>query len=303
MKIYKTKVKRFVENPYLIFPFLTARGKLKWVPDKIILKLLFRAKMQRKLDLKKPRTFNEKLQWLKLYDRNPMYTQLVDKYEVRKYVKEKIGEEYLIPIYGVYNSFDEIDFDKLPKQFVLKCTHDSGGVIICKDKNNFNKEEARKKINKHLKLNFYWNAREWPYKNVKPRIICEKYLKDNTLKDLMDYKFFCFNGIPRVLYVASERGVDTKFDFFDLEFNRLPIKNKYKNSSKEIPKPKNFEKMINLAKALSKEIPHVRVDFYNIDGKIYFGEMTFFHLGGFERFEPEKYDEIFGSWIKLPIEK
>lgn len=301
MKINRIKIAKVIKKPSLIFQYLAYRGKLKFIPDKLYLKLLFRIKMNRKLDLNNPKTYNEKLQWLKLYDRNPMYTNLVDKYEVRKFVAEKIGSQYLIPIYGVYNSFEEIDFDKLPNQFVLKCTHDSGGIIICKDKNNLNIEEAKKKLNRSLKSNYYWKFREWPYKHVKPRIICEKYMVDESGEELKDYKFFCFNGIPKVLYVASNRGVDTRFDFFDLNFNKLPIiKNKYKNSQQRITKPENFEKMIKLSKVLSEGIPHVRVDFYNINGKIYFGELTFYHFSGLEMFFPEKYDEIFGKWLELP---
>lgn len=271
------------------------------LPDKILLEYEYKRIMGRKLDLKNPKTFNEKLQWLKLYDRNPDYTSMVDKYEVRNYISNKIGEEYLVPLLGVWEKFDEIDFNDLPQQFVLKCTHDSGGVIICKDKKSFNIDDARMKMNKLLKRNFYYDWREWPYKNIKPRIICEKYLVDESGTGLKDYKFFCFDGIPKAMFVATDRGIDTRFDFYDMQFNHLPIKQHYKNSNTKINKPNGFDEMTKLASHLSSGIPHVRVDFYDINGKVYFGELTFYHFSGFEKFEPEKYDEIFGGWINIPM--
>lgn len=301
MKNYKYKIQKLISDPLIIINLLASKGLLNWLPDKTYLKLLFYVRMKRRLNLNNPKTFNEKLQWLKLYDRNPIYTSMVDKYEVRNYIKEKVGDEYLIPLIGVWDSFDEINFEKLPNQFVLKCTHDSGGVVICRNKNEFDVESARKKINKSLKKNFYNNTKEWPYKNIKPRIICEKFMVDESGVELKDYKFFCFNGEPKALFVATDRGKDTRFDFFDMNFNKIPItKNHYKNSNKKISKPIGFEKMIELSKKLSSGIPHVRVDFYNVNGQIYFGELTFYHFSGFEKFEPEKYDEIFGSWLKLP---
>lgn len=267
--------------------------------DELYLKLIFPIYLGEKLNLSNPRTYNEKLQWLKLNDKNPIYTKLVDKYEVRKYIADTIGEEYLIPLIGVWDKFEDIDFNKLPNQFVLKCTHDSGGVVICKDKTKFNFQAAKKKINSSLRRNFFYSGREWPYKNIKPKIICEKYLVDNDGVDLKDYKFFCFDGNPKFMYVASEREIKTKFDFFDLEFNQLPIKQHYDNSNKKIEKPENFEEMIELSKLLSKGISHVRVDFYNIKGKIYFGELTLYHFSGLVKFEPSEYDLILGEFIDL----
>lgn len=294
------KVIRVIKNPMVIIPFLGGKGMFYHFPDESYLKVLFKAKMNRKINLNNPQTFNEKLQWLKLYDRNPIYTQLVDKYEVRKYVAETIGGEYLIPLIGIWDKFEDIDFSKLPNQFVLKCTHDSGGVVICKDKNNLDIEAARKKISKCLERNFYYYGREWPYKNVKPRIICEKYMVDESDVELKDYKYFCFNGEPKAMFIATDRGIDTRFDFFDMEFNHLPFMQHYKNSDKKIRKPSGFNEMIRISRILSKEIPHVRVDFYDINGKIYFGELTFYHFSGFQKFEPEKYDKVFGSWLELP---
>lgn len=281
---------------------LSFRGYLKWMPDILFLKILFRLKMGYPLNLKHPQTFNEKLQWLKLHDRNPRYTQLVDKYEVRKYVAETIGEEYLIPLLGVWDKFDDIDFDKLPNQFVLKCTHDSGGLVICKDKSKLDLKVARKKICRCLKMNYYWALREWPYKNVKPRIIAEKYMEDSADKELRDYKFFCFSGVAKLLFIATNRGnklEETTFDFFDMNFRHLNVTNGHPNAKETPHKPETFEKMKLLAEKLSKGIPQVRCDFYEVNGKTYFGELTFAHWSGFVPFEPKECDSEFGSWIKI----
>jgi len=270
------------------------------ISDKLFLKMKYNHYIGKKLNLKNPKTFNEKLQWLKLYDRNPEYTKLVDKYEVRKYIADTIGSDYLIPLLGVYNTFDEINFEDLPDQFVLKPNHTSGDIFICKDKSNINYHKLKNEINNWLKKNYYWVHREWSYKNIKPRIICEKYMVDESGTELKDYKFFCFDGEPKALFVATDRCIDTRFDFFDLNFNHLPFMQHYKNSGKKIVKPSGFDEMVQLSKILSKDIPHVRVDFYDIYGRIYFGELTFFHFSGFEKFEPEEYDKLFGSWLKLP---
>ena len=279
---------------------------LKCLPDKTYLKVFYRLKFDKKLDLKNPKTFNEKLQWLKLNDRNNDYTNMVDKYSVKEYVANLIGGEYIVPTLGVWNNFDEIDFDLLPEQFVLKCTHDSGGLVICRDKSQFDKQLAKIKIEKSLKVNYYWQSREWPYKYVKPQIIAEQYIQDsadNSEEGLTDYKFFCFDGEPKAMFIATDRAkrdTETKFDFFDMEFNHLPFTNGHPNSDKPINKPEQFELMIELAKKLSDGLPHVRVDFYESEGNIYFGELTFFHWGGFVKFDPPEWDDIFGSWLNLP---
>lgn len=261
--------------------------------------------MNKKLNLKNPKTFNEKLQWLKLYDRNPLYTTLVDKYEVKKYIVDKIGEEYVIPTIGVWDNFDDINFDTLPNQFVLKCTHDSGTIVICKDKTKFNIEEAREKINARMNFNYYYMWREWPYKDVKPRIIAEKYMEDDKTKELRDYKFFCFNGEVKALFIATERqkyGEEVKFDFFDTDFKHLPIRQGHPNAPIPPEKPQCFEEMKKLSAKLSENIPQVRVDFYEVDGKVYFGELTFSHFGGIVPFEPEEWDYKFGNYIKIDKE-
>ena len=273
---------------------------MRFLPDKMYLQLYYFPRFKRFCNFKNPVTYNEKLNWLKINDRNPLYNKLVDKYDVKEYVAGLIGEEYIIPTLGVWNSFDEIDFDKLPNQFVLKCTHDSEGLVICKDKSKLNKAEAKDKIETAMKFNFYYIGREWPYKDVKPRIIAEEYMEDHIDGELRDYKFFCFDGEPKAMFVASGRSKgETKFDYFDLEFNRLDIKQHYPNTKGDVRKPANFEKMIELAKVLSKNMPHVRVDFYEVDGRLYFGELTFYHFSGFMPFEPDKWDKIFGDWIRI----
>jgi len=272
--------------------------------DEEYLKKMFLENVGYKLNLQSPTTYNEKLQWLKLYDRNPLYTQLVDKCEVKEYVKDVIGAEYVVPLYGVWESFDEINFDLLPSKFVLKCTHDCGGLVICKDKSKLNMAEAKSKIDKALNENYYYRTREWPYKNVKPRIIAEQLVEISDSDDLPDYKFFCFDGIVKAMFIATERnipGEEVKFDFYDREFNHLSIIQGHENNKNNPPqKPLMFEKMVDLAEQLSKGIPHVRVDFYEANGKIYFGEMTFFHFGGMVPFDPMGIDSQWGSYINLP---
>jgi hypothetical protein len=282
--------------------FLTQNVSKK-LSDKKFLKLEYYACVGKKLNLDNPQTYNEKLQWLKLYDRKPEYTEMVDKYSAKKYVADRIGEEYIIPTLGAWDSFDEIDFNSLPEQFVLKCTHDSGGLVICKDKSTFDIQKAKEKIEKSLKRDYFYVHREWPYKNVKKQIIAEKYMEDTETAELRDYKFFTFDGKVKALFIATDRQnekEETKFDFFDENYNHLDIRNGHPNAN-EIPhKPLNFELMKELAEKLSKGIPHLRVDFYEVNGKVYFGELTFSHWSGLVPFEPDEWDRTFGSWIELP---
>lgn len=282
------------------------KGLLRWIPDKMFIKMRYRAILHKKLNLKNPQTFSEKLQWMKLYDRNPLYNQLVDKYAVREYVKERIGEEHLIPAYGVWDKFDDIDFDKLPDKFVLKCTHDSGSVFVCKDKSKIDMAWLKSKFEKALKGNQYHGGREWAYKDVKGRIVAEKFMVDESGFELKDYKFFCFDGEVKALYIATERGVegeDVKCDFFDENFNHIQLKAGHENAKILPKKPEGFEEMKEKAKALSKGLRQVRVDLYNINGKIYFGEMTLYHRCGFVPFDPEEWDYTFGSWIDISERK
>lgn len=272
------------------------------IPDRMYISIMYRYRMGKRLNLKDPKTYNEKLQWMKLNYHIPEYSLLVDKEAVKRKVAEIIGQEYIIPTLGVWTSFDDIDFESLPNQFVLKCTHDSGGIVICTDKRYFNMENARRTINKSMKTNYYKLGREWPYKNVVPRIIAEQYMEDYTTKELRDYKFFCFDGNVKYLFVASDRqkDEDTKFDFFDADYNHLRIIQGHPNASVTPKRPKNFEQMKILAEKLSANMPHVRVDFYEVNGKIYFGELTFYHHGGWTPFDPEEWDRIFGDCLVLP---
>lgn len=292
---------KFIENPWRIFNVLAAKGLLAWLPDKPYLKLRYRATFNKKLNLKNPQTFSEKLQWLKLYNRKPEYTQMVDKYEVKKYVSQIIGDEYIIPTLGVWDSFDEIDFNTLPERFVLKCTHDSGGLVICKDKSQLDLEEARKKIEKSLKHNYYKWGREWAYKNVRPRIIAEAYMEDQS-GELQDYKLMMFNGEHRCSFTCTQRyDVDgLKVTFFDTDWNVMPFERHYPKSKVKIDKPATYDEMVELAVKLAKNIPFVRCDFYEVHGKPYFGELTFFPGSGMEKFNPESWDRTLGDWIELP---
>ena len=283
------------------FLLLSSLGLFKDMNDEEYLKKLFKCHMKRELNLDNPQTFNEKLQWLKLYDRKPEYTTMVDKYAVKKYVADIIGEEYIIPTLGVWNHFDEIDFDKLPNQFVLKCTHDSGGIVICKDKNKLALKSAKKKIEKCLKRNYYWSSREWPYKDVKPRIIAEKFLSDEGKEELADYKVLCFNGEPKLIEVHKGRfyGNHTA-DNYDEFWNKTDIEQYDLPKSDEIlPKPKFLEEMLHLSRLLSKDLIHVRVDWYFTNNRLYFGELTFFDGSGYNLFCGDA-DGLLGSWIKLP---
>ncbi|MBQ7410442.1 MAG: glycosyl transferase [Clostridia bacterium] len=285
---------------------------LKWYLDKIsffnswdderYLIFNYKLKMGRKLDLKNPKTFNEKLQWLKLHDRNPEYTKMVDKYEVKKYISDKLGEDYIIPTLGVWDSFDEINFNLLPKQFVLKCTHDSGGVVVIKDKDKIDIKKVKKKLEQSMKKNYYYIGREWPYKNIKPRIIAEKYMVDESGYELKDYKLMVFGGKVKYSFVCTNRNSKKGLciNFYDKEWNPMPFERHYPKNNKEIKKPENYELMVEFAELLGKDIPFIRVDFYEVTGKIYFGELTFYPGSGVEEFSPEEWDYKLGELIKLP---
>ncbi|MGE5579016.1 MAG: ATP-grasp fold amidoligase family protein [Bacillota bacterium] len=290
---------RYVKNPRCILASLGQRGLLNWLDDERYLKLLFSCRMGYPLDLDNPKTFNEKLQWLKIHDRDPRYTMMVDKYAVRQWVADSIGEEHLIPLIGVWDSFEEIDFDSLPERFVLKCTHDSGSTVLCKDKAKFDSWDRCRFIRKRMSLNYYALGREWPYRNVKPRIIAEELMVDESGTELKDYKFFCFDGEPKVLLVATGRQIENHVNFYDMRFNRIPLKITYPNTEQEIKRPPGFDEMLHYAQILSRGIRHVRVDFYDVNGRVYFGEMTFYHLGGMGRFDPPEYDRLWGDWIRL----
>ncbi len=293
------RVKKFIKKPKLLLMKLDKMGIIR-MSDKEYLKCRYFSELEKELDLTSPLTFNEKLQWLKLYDRNPLYTKLVDKYEVREYIEKKIGKEYLIPLIGLYDAFEDIDFKKLPNQFVIKCTHDSGSVVICKNKKEFNLKKAKRKIQKAMRRNYFYLGREWPYKNLKPKIIIEKYMEDKKTNELIDYKIMCFNGKPEFSFTCTERyNEGLKVTFFDLNWKKMPFERHYPSSNKKIEKPLNYELMLKFSKKLSENIPFVRVDWYEINGKLYFGELTFYPGSGFEEFTPIDWDKKIGEMINL----
>ena len=302
---FLNKIKKVFYRPSLLLLFLLDKTA-KFFPDKLFLELKFRLMMGQKLDLKNPKTFNEKLQWLKLYNRKPEYTTMVDKYTVKQYVADKIGEEYIIPTLGVWDKPEDIDWDALPNQFVLKTTHGGGGggVIICKDKSTFDKIDAIRQLKKSLRQDIYLNLREWPYKDVTKRIIAEQYMTDGDeeeKEELKDYKFFCFNGNPFCLKIDFDRFVGHRANYYDMEMNLLPFGEAccMPDFNKELERPLNFEKMIDIVKRLSENIPFARIDLYNSNGKIYFGEITFFPAGGMGKFVPDEWDYKLGQRIEL----
>lgn len=297
-------IKKIVKNPYESFSYMNAMGLTENVSDKKFTELMFRAKMGYPLNLDNPVTFSEKIQWLKLYNRRPEYTVYADKFSVREYIKDKIGEEYLIPLIGVWDSPDEIDFNALPEQFVLKCNHNSGtGMYICRDKSRIDRESIVNNLKKGLLENYYMKFREWPYKDIPRKVICEKFIVDSKTKELRDYKFFCFNGEPMIMDVISERKVgieDERIDFYDMNGTHLDMKYiEFRNADVQPELPENFELMKQLARKLAEGNPFVRIDLYESDSKVYFGEITFYPSSGLKPFYPEEWDERLGSWIKL----
>ena len=294
-----------IKDPATRFYYLSAHGFYHSMSDEDYIKRLWKYKMNGKpLDLENPKTCCEKLQWLKIHDHNPRYTKLADKYEVKKIVADAIGEEHVVPLLGVWNDFDEIDFDKLPDQFILKTTHDSGGFMICKDKSTFDKAAARKKFKKAIKRNFYWSGREWQYKNIPPRIIAEKYIESLGKPESLEYKLTCLDG--KVAFTTVCKGIahtDLSLrsnDHFDREGNKMPWYAYYKPSKEPVSLPPQSEEMIRYAEILSKDIPYVRADFYIVDDVVYFGELTFNTWDGFMVFEPEEWDRKLGDMINLP---
>ncbi len=301
MKLSK-KIKDTIKDPRNILVFLNNRG-IVVLPDEKYLSILYRIKTGKKLNLDNPESYNEKLQWLKLNDRKDIYTVMVDKYEAKKYVANIIGGKYIIPTIGVYDKFDDICFDDLPDQFVIKCTHNSGGLVICKKKDSFDTAKAKRIINKSMKRDFFLTSREWPYSGVKPRIIIEKYMEDDKYGELRDYKFFCFDGKIGIVLVCTNRQKDLEETWLDEDFKLINLREGGHKSRTDLEMPSRFGEMKKIAEKLSSGIPHVRVDLYEINGKVYFGEMTFFPAGGFEQFDDEKWNNKLGKMIRLPDSK
>ncbi len=293
---------KIVTDPVYRMESFCAHGFYDRMSDEKFLRKKFRLRMGYDLDLENPRTFNEKLQWLKLHDRKPIYSTMVDKYEVKGYIAGLIGEEYIIPSYGVWDCFEDIDFGRLPDRFVLKCTHDSGGLVIVKDKKTLDISAAREKINTSLKRDYFRFGREWPYKAVRHRVLAEQLLIDEERDVLIDYKVLCFNGEPKLIEVHQGRysGHHTQ-DFYDTDWNLTDIsQSEDPRSFKPIPRPAALEEMVALSRTLAKGLAHIRVDWYLIDGKLYFGELTFYDGDGFCPFDNPEDDLMLGSWITLP---
>lgn len=288
-------------NPRKMIVYLASHKMLNWLPDKPYLKLFYWGMIGKRLNLLNPKSFNEKLQWLKLYNHNPKYTVLVDKYEVKEYISSVFPDVKVIPTIGIWDSVDDIDFAMLPDQFVLKCTHDSGSIIICKNKDELDINKTKAELKRSLKKDMYKYGREWVYKDVKHRIIAEKYIEDDDSSDLMDYKFMCFNGIAKCCFVCSDRFTPEGLHvtFFDRNWKVMPFTRHYPKRENGIPKPVKYEQMLELAEKMSKGIPFVRIDFYSVKGEIIFGEYTFFPGCGFEEFTPDEWDYKLGEWIIL----
>lgn len=298
------KIVKYIKRPSNILLYLMNKNFFKWIPDEKYITIKYKLEMNQKLNLKEPKTFNEKLQWIKLYDRKPEYTKMVDKYEAKKYVADIIGEEYIIPTLGVWDKFEDIDFTKLPNQFVLKPTHASGNVFICKNKDEIDYKKLKKTVQKWLKRNYYLVHREWPYKNVKPRIIAEQYMVDESGTELKDYKIFNFNGIPQFIQVDFNRFKGHQRKLYSTDWKELDFNLVYSiNKNVKISKPEKLKEILKLAKKLSINHSFIRTDFYVINDKIYFGELTFFPEAGFGKFIPEEWDEKLGNILELPKEK
>lgn len=295
------KAKKYINDPTKILLFMLSKGLFSFLPDKTYLSFSYWVRMKKKLDLDDPRTLNEKLQWLKLHDRNPKYAELVDKYAVRDHVKKLIGEEYLIPLLGVWDDPDKIDFEKLPDRFVLKCTHNSGkGMCICRDKSKLNIKKVKRELAKGLKEDYYKLNREWPYSKVTPKIIAEQYMTDESGIELKDYKIFCFNGKPEYVEVDFNRHIEHKLNPYDFDWNPLNFCDDSKNDyNADIKKPKRLEDMYHIAQELSKDMDFLRVDFYSVEDKIYVGELTLFPGSGFINFDPPEIDLKYGKLLRL----
>lgn len=297
-----TKGKRFITDSHYRTRTLVKLGVYDSLRDEAFLRKMFPKYMGYPLNLKNPRTFNEKLQWMKLYDRQPQYINMVDKYEAKFYLANRIDSKYIIPTLGVWDTFDEIDFDALPNQFVLKCTHDSGGIVICKDKTEFNKEEARRIINRSLACDFFRIAREWPYKGVPHRIIAEEYIEALGDNDLLDYKMYSFHGNPKLTIVCSNRfgSGGTRMDFYDVNWQYMDvIMGHYMPTKQSFKKPEHYDEMLSICRTLSKDFRFLRVDFYDVEGHLYVGELTFYPGAGFETLRPIEFDYEMGGWLHL----
>lgn len=303
MNIFK-KILKYIFDDCYRFDKNTFFGFYDSMDDKKYICRCFKKKLKKDLDLDSPISFNEKLQWLKINDRNQLYTTLVDKIAVKEYISKVIGKQFIIPTIGVWDSPEEIDFESLPDKYVMKCNHNSNmGLCICKDKSNLNVEKVKKELRQGLKRNYYYSGREWPYKDVPPKILAEMYLENSETGGLTDYKIHCFNGKPKFILVCKDRFSQSGLteDFFTIDWEHMSVKRpNHRNAASPIPRPDKLEEMLSLAEKLSESIPFVRVDFYLIDGNVYFSELTLYPASGFVSFDPEEWDKTFGDWLILP---
>jgi len=294
-------VLKYVFNSDYRFLFRATRRKYDSMPDEEYLKKMFKIKMGYCLDLDTPETFNQKLNWMKLYYRDPLFTTMVDKYAVREYVSSKIGKQYLVPLLGVWDNPENIDISILPNKFVLKTTHGCGGMSICRDKEHYDIKTVVTDFKKNMSNNYYYYVREWPYKDVKPRVIAEKYLQNGESINLQVYKVFNFNGYPKIIQmISNDKTKDETIDYFDTEWNRLDLRQNYPNSVIIPPKPHTLNEMLELSAKCSEGFPFLRTDWYEVDGKVYFSEFTFYSDGGMEPFTPTYWDKKLGELIELP---
>ena len=296
----KRIVDKILHPTKLIYP-LGPSQIFNWMPDKMYCSLAFRGEMGYRLDLNAPKTFNEKLQWLKLYDRRSEYTDMVDKLSAKTIVGKTIGFEHIVKTYGIWDRADKIQFESLPDRFVLKCNHDQGSVVLVSDKSTLDTDETIKKLNMKLRKNLFYETREYPYKNIIPKVFAEEYLEN----DIIDYKFYCFNGEPKFLYCGQGLTEDhsLKIDFYDLNWNLMPFYRTDYHRLGQIEKPKKLSEMIGIARKLSKGVPFVRIDLFEVDGKVYFSEFTLCPASGYMPFVPKEYDRIVGDWLELPVIK
>lgn len=294
----RQRIIKGLKHPKFLLIFFIQEYLAKILSDTTYIKWIYRLRIGKKFHIDNPVTFNEKMSWLKLNDHNPLYTTLADKYEVKAYVANKIGSQYVVENFGVYDKWSVIDFEKLPDQFVMKGTHDSGGAFVCRDKNNFNFEATRRRIEANLATNCYYKSREWPYKEIKPRIIIDKLLDDHTGSELRDYKFWCFNGKPTYMY-CTVKAKEIYENFYDMDFNPVMIDHGFPRHQPEFDKPAEFEEMKRLASKLSEGFPFIRIDFFDVEGHVYFGEFTFYDWGATMPFGGD-WDERLGALLELP---
>ena len=295
------KVTRLLANPFLAYDYAAGMGLTNWVPDEIHLKLMYRAAIGSWPDMKCPRAFNEKLQWLKLHDRNPLYTTLADKFRVKRWVAERIGSEHVAKTYDTWERAEDIDISGLPERFVLKTNHDCGGIVICRDRDTFDVDKAKKALDKHLKSNYYWRKREWPYKDIRPLVFAEEYLESGGGVGINDYKLFRFSNGRIITLLMTDRFTDTgpTKTFFNEVWTPLDLTEGGHPTRHNAPAPRKFEEMKRLADIIGREFPFVRIDFYEVSDRLLFGEVTLYPNAGFEHFDPPEWDDRLGSWIDL----